>query len=231
MDMTPGERYFPMEHGACEDLLEAVLVLTGREGSPPEAEALASHLKTDEASVASLVSELAARGLLRVDPSGRVTLLPPGQDIASRVANRHRILESFLAEKLGVEPVTASGEACLMEHQVSDETIRRLSDFLGRQGGTRHRARIRGEPGGGVEGGGRAAPILLSEYPEGTRLRVMAIGNYSRVRRLADVGLLPGETLVLKRKLSNGSVVVEVKGSDIALSTEVAACILVEEQG
>jgi DtxR family Mn-dependent transcriptional regulator len=59
----------------------------------------------------------------------------------------------------------------------------------------------------------------------------MAIGNFSRVRRLADVGLLPGESLVLKRRLSNGSVVVEVKGSDIALSSEVAATILVEEQG
>jgi DtxR family Mn-dependent transcriptional regulator len=59
----------------------------------------------------------------------------------------------------------------------------------------------------------------------------MAIGNFSRVRRLADVGLLPGEALVLKRRLSNGSVVVEVKGSDIALSSEVADSILVEEQG
>jgi DtxR family Mn-dependent transcriptional regulator len=220
-----------MEHVACEDLLEAVLILTEKGGTPPTGGELAVHLRRDEASVTSLLAELAAAGKLEIHPGGAVSLLPPGEAIASRVANRHRILESFLAEKLGVEPGKASGEACLMEHQVSDETIRRLSEFLGRQGGARHRARIRGEPGGRGEGGGRAEPILLSEYPEGTRLRVMAIGNYSRVRRLADVGLLPGETLVLKRKLSNGSVVVEVKGSDIALSTEVAACILVEEQG
>jgi DtxR family Mn-dependent transcriptional regulator len=73
-------------------------------------------------------------------------------------------------------------------------------------------------------------PRSLADYPEGTSLRVMAIGNFSRVRRLADVGLLPGESLVLKRRLSNGSVLVEVKGSDLALSSEVAACILVEEQ-
>jgi DtxR family Mn-dependent transcriptional regulator len=168
---------------------------------------------------------------VRVDPSGGVTLLPAGQAIASRVANRHRILESFLAEKLGVEPAAASGEACRMEHQVSDETIRRLSDFLGRQGGARHRTRTRGGSKEGGEAGGREAPIPLSEYPEGTPLRVMAIGNFSRVRRLADVGLLPGESLVLKRKLSNGSVVVEVKGCDIALSSEVADSILVEEEG
>ncbi len=220
-----------MEHAACEDLLEAILILTEQCGSPPTAENLGAHLGRDAASLEALLRDQEKAGRVSVDPSGRVSLLPDGQAIASRVVNRHRILESFLAEKLGVEPGKASGEACRMEHQVSDETIRKLSDFLGRQGGARHRSRTRGGEAGGEEEGRAEAPISLSEYPEGTRLRVMAIGNYSRVRRLADVGLLPGESLVLKRKLSNGSVVVEVKGCDIALSSEVAACILVEEQG
>ena len=206
-----------MEHAACEDLLEAILILTEKGGSPPTAGELAAYLKRDAGSLEALLRDQERAGRVSVDPSGRVSLLPDGQAIASRVVNRHRILESFLAEKLGVEPGKASGEACLMEHQVSDETIRKLSDFLGRQGGEKE--------------GGAGAPIPLSEYPEGTRLKVMAIGNFSRVRRLADVGLLPGESLILKRKLSNGSVVVEVKGCDIALSSEVAACILVEEQG
>ncbi len=220
-----------MEHAACEDLLEAILILTERCGSPPTAGDLAAHLGRDAASLKTLLKDQERAARVSVDPSGRVSLLPDGQAIASRVVNRHRILESFLAEKLGVEPGKASGEACLMEHQVSDETIRKLSDFLGRQGGARHRSRTRGGGAGGDEAGVPGTPIPLSEYPEGTRLRVMAIGNFSRVRRLADVGLLPGESLVLKRKLSNGSVVVEVKGSDIALSSEVADCILVEEQG
>jgi DtxR family Mn-dependent transcriptional regulator len=220
-----------MEHAACEDLLEAILILTERCGSPPTAGELAAHLGRDAAALEALLKDQERAARVRIDPSGRVSLLPDGQAIAARVVNRHRILESFLAEKLGVEPARASGEACLMEHQVSDETIRRLSDFLGSQEGSRHRTRTRGGGTGGEMEGGAAPPIQLSEYPEGTRLRVMAIGNFSRVRRLADVGLLPGESLVLKRKLSNGSVVVEVKGSDIALSSEVAGSILVEEQG
>ncbi|MDD1665059.1 MAG: metal-dependent transcriptional regulator [Methanomicrobiales archaeon] len=220
-----------MEHAACEDLLEAILILTERCGSPPTAGDLAAYLGRDAASLDALLSDQERAGRVSEDPSGKISLLPAGQAIASRVVNRHRILESFLAEKLGVEPAKASGEACLMEHQVSDETIRRLSEFLGQQDGARHRLRTRGGGTGRGAAEGAGAPIQLSEYPEGTRLRVMAIGNFSRVRRLADVGLLPGESLVLKRRLSNGSVVVEVKGSDIALSSEVAACILVEEQG
>jgi DtxR family Mn-dependent transcriptional regulator len=219
-----------MEHVACEDLLEAVLILTKKEGSSPTAGELSVHLRRDEASVTALLGELASSGKLRVEPGGAVTLLPPGQAIAARVADRHRILECFLAERLGMEPRTASGEACHLEHQVSEETIRRLSELLIEDGCLeppgRHRRR-RGKD----RGSGGPMPKSLGEYPEGTVLRVAAIGNFSRVRRLADVGLLPGESLTLRRKLSNGSVVVEVKGSEIALSAEVAACILVEEQG
>ncbi|HTY52141.1 MAG TPA: metal-dependent transcriptional regulator [Methanomicrobiales archaeon] len=219
-----------MEHAVCEDLLEAVLVLTEERGAPPSTGDIAARLAREPASIESQLMDMERAGKVRVDPPGKVVLLPAGKAIASRVVNRHRILESFLAEKLGVEPRTAAGEACLMEHQVSDETIRRLSEFLG-HGEERHRHRGGGGGAGPGVAGAPAAPIPLSEYPEGTRLRVMAIGNFSRVRRLADVGLLPGESLVLKRRLSNGSVVVEVKGSDIALSSEVAATILVEEQG
>jgi DtxR family Mn-dependent transcriptional regulator len=213
-----------MEHVACEDLLEAVLVLIGK-GTPPTAGDLAAYLHRDNASVSALVGELAASGKLETGPGGVVTLLPPGRAIAARVADRHRILECFLAERLGMERRAASGEACHLEHQVSEETIRRLSEFLDGDGECSPPQWRRGaDPGVPV-------PRSLAEYPEGTALRVAAIRQFSRVRRLEDIGLLPGETLILKRRLSNGSVVVEVKGSEIALSAGVAACILVEDQG
>jgi DtxR family Mn-dependent transcriptional regulator len=213
-----------MEHVACEDLLEAVFVLTGK-GTPPTSGDLAAYLHRDAASVTALLGELAASGKLEMDPVGTVTLLPPGQAIAARVADRHRILECFLAERLGMERRAASGEACHLEHQVSEETIRRLSEFLESDGEC---APLRKRYRGGVVAG--AEPRTLAEYPEGTVLRVAAIRHFSRERRLEDIGLLPGESLTLKRRLNNGSVVVEVKGSEIALSREVAACILVEEQ-
>lgn len=213
-----------MEHVACEDLLEAVLVLT-RKGSPPAAGDLAAYLHRDEASISTLLGELVASGKLEIGPTGVVTLLPPGQAIAARVADRHRILECFLAERLGMERRAASGEACHLEHQVSEETIRRLSEFLDGDGECSPPA---WHFGGSTAGPG---PRTLAEYPEGTVLRVAAIRHFSRERRLEDIGLLPGEVLTLRRRLSNGSVVVEVKGSEIALSAGVAACILVEEQG
>jgi len=219
-----------MEHAACEDLLEAVLVLTGK-GTHPSAGDLAAYLHRDGASVSALLEELVASGKVELAPLGNVLLLPPGRAIASRVADRHRILECFLAERLGMERRAASGEACHLEHQVSEETIRRLSEFLDGVECQPRRGRHRGGGAGAGGGPGRRVARSLAEYPEGTALRVAAIGDFSRVRRLEDIGLLPGEPLTLRRRLSNGSVVVEVKGSEIALSAEVAACILVEEQG
>jgi DtxR family Mn-dependent transcriptional regulator len=213
-----------MEHAACEDLLEAVLVLT-RKGDPPVAGDLAAYLHRDEPAVSAHLAEVAAAGKLAIGPGGAVTLLPPGQAIAARVADRHRILECFLAERLGMERKAASGEACHLEHQVSEETIRRLSEFLDGDGECRPPDWRRGDAAAG------SGPRTLAEYPEGVVLRVAAIRHFSRERRLEDIGLLPGETLTLKRRLSNGSVVVEVKGSEIALSAGVAACILVEGQG
>ena len=161
-----------MEHAACEDLLEAILVLSG-EGAPPTAGNLAEHLHRDEAHVSAHLGELAASGKVGIGPGGAVTLLPPGRAIAARVAERHRILECFLAERLGMERRTASGEACHLEHQVSEETIRRLSEFLEGDGECappdwRHRYR-------GGRGAAGPGPRPLAEYPVGTTLRVAAI--------------------------------------------------------
>jgi DtxR family transcriptional regulator, Mn-dependent transcriptional regulator len=40
--------------------------------------------------------------------------------------------------------------------------------------------------------------------------------------------VIPGEEVTIQRKLSNGSLVVTIKGSDIAISPEIAASVLVE---
>ena len=44
------------------------------------------------------------------------------------------MLRSFLNHELGVEEDVADEEACLMEHALSEDTTRRLMDYLERQG-------------------------------------------------------------------------------------------------
>ena len=57
-----------------------------------------------------------------MDPAGYITLLPPGEAIAQRIYERHRLLTRFLVT-LGVEEATAAEDACKIEHVISDASF------------------------------------------------------------------------------------------------------------
>jgi DtxR family Mn-dependent transcriptional regulator len=119
---------------------------------------------------------------------------------------------------LGVDEAAASKEACTLEHGISDETIERLSSYIdGAQPPTGHTRHCRA----------REACTLL-DCKEGDTVRVAMIRKPRRNRRLLDLGIFPGEVVQIRRKLPNQSVVVRVKGCDIAISSEIAASIIVE---
>ena len=109
----------------------------------------------------------------------------------------------------------ASKEACVLEHEISDEAIDRLSRYIERpgHGPRRHCA-------------GRCREHSLLEFAEGDLLEITMIRCLSRNRRLIDLGLIPGEQITIRRKLYNDAIVVRVKGADIALSPEIASTSL-----
>ena len=52
------------------------------------------------------------------------------------------------------------------------------------------------------------------------------IGDSSTVRRLHELGFLPGETVtVLRRMIFGGPLVVQVRGAAVALRREEATCV------
>ena len=72
------------------------------------------------------------------------------------------------------------------------------------------------------------APTLL-DFKEGDEVQVTMIYGARKLERLTALGILPGERILLRRKLPNNAVVVKVKDCDIALSAEVARSIFVEK--
>jgi DtxR family Mn-dependent transcriptional regulator len=68
----------------------------------------------------------------------------------------------------------------------------------------------------------------ISSFTEKETVRVALIRGPRRMGRLNDIGLIPGEEITIQRKLSNGSLVVSIKGSDVAISPEIANLVLVE---
>ncbi len=208
-----------------EDYLEAVLTVTEKSGQPATPQDIAATTCIGGEINRTAIDSLVTEGYLEWAAGDTVRLTEKGLRVASQVARKHRILKCFLTEMLGVDADAANKEACTLEHGISDETIERLSSYMdggehppGRAG--RHRGR---------EGYCRGQEdCTLLDCKEGDTVRVTMIRGPRRNRRLLDLGIFPGEVVEIRRKLPNQSIVVRVKGCDIAISPEIATAIIVE---
>lgn len=91
---------------------------------------VAEQLEVSKASVNKALSTLKEHGMVEQSRYGRVMLTPEGRSYAKDVWLRHRTLRLFLTSELGVDPETADEEACLMEHDLSEGTMRRWIAYL-----------------------------------------------------------------------------------------------------
>jgi DtxR family Mn-dependent transcriptional regulator len=208
-----------MQTSLREDILEAILCLAGEGGSPVPVTEIAAQIRSKPPSLEPALTEMVREGEVTLQDAA-ASLTEAGLERARSVAHRHQVLQCFLSERLGIDGPSADQEACRLEHQVSDSTIDRLSEFMGEGGrGPRYR--------GGTGERGRGASRPLTDFGEGQEVSVEMIRGCHHVSRLLDLGILPGEVLEIRQRLPNRAVVVRVKGCDIALSPEVAASILV----
>ena len=109
---------------SAEDYLEAMLVLNKEHGYIRSVD-IANHLGVTKPSVSYATKHLRQDGYIRMAPDGLISLTESGLKIALQVYERHETLaELFIG--LGVEPETARRDACLIEHDVSEETFNAL---------------------------------------------------------------------------------------------------------
>lgn len=200
-----------------EDYLEAILEIAENSGRSPTVEEIAAALKTGKETASSTIAALAREGYLE-QVGDAVRLTEKGAALASKVARKHTVLQCFLTEMLGVDTNSASREACTLEHGISDDTIERLSSYM--SGTATMPGRMRRRRG--------QETVTLLDCNEGDIARVALMRGPGGHRRLLDLGLFPGEIVEIRRKLPNNSVVVRVKGCDIAISPEIARSIFVE---
>jgi DtxR family Mn-dependent transcriptional regulator len=200
-----------------EDYLEAILEIAENSGRPPTVEEIAAALKTGKETASSTIAALAREGYLE-QVGDAVRLTEKGAALASKVARKHTVLQCFLTEMLGIDTNSASREACTLEHGISDDTIERLSSYM--SGTATAPSRMRRRRG--------QETVTLLDCNEGDIARVALMRGPGGHRRLLDLGVFPGEIVEIRRKLPNNSVVVRVKGCDIAISPEIARSIFVE---
>lgn len=94
--------------------------------------ALAERLDVARPSVTGMLKRLATDGLVEHRPYRGAHLTHAGRDAALEVRRRHRLVETFLVQTLGMDPDGVHDEAHRWEHVISPEVLDRLDDFLGR---------------------------------------------------------------------------------------------------
>ena len=116
-------------HKSGEDYLEAILAL-GEEHEKIRTTDVALRLGVSKPSVNRAMKVLASEGYVHQETYGTIHLTEKGRLKASQIYFRHKTLTSFLVEILGVDAVVAEQDACLIEHDISSETMEKLASFL-----------------------------------------------------------------------------------------------------
>jgi len=93
---------------------------------------IASSLGVTPGTATTMVKALAESGLVLYEPYTGVRLSPAGEKLAVLVLRRHRLVELFLVQVMGMSWDEVHEEAEKLEHVVSERLIERMDEMLGR---------------------------------------------------------------------------------------------------
>lgn len=187
---------------------------TGTHGAEPRLMPmgqLATALDVTPGTATTMVKTLAESGLVNYEPYAGVSLTRAGKRLAALVLRRHRLVELFLVQVMGLRWDEVHDEAELLEHVVSDRLIDRMDEMLGRPEVDPH-----GDPipdAGGVVKKQQAQTLLTC--PVRTRMTIARIVDQDKqfLRFVESNELKPGETVEVEER-DEASDSVRLRGKD-----------------
>ena len=221
-----------MATSTVEDYLKRILLEEqGGDGPPVSPGRIAAALSVTPGTVTAMLKTLAASRLIAYEPYTGASLTDAGRELAVHVLRRHRLIELFLVQVMGMDWSEVHDEAERLEHAVSDLLIARIDDMLGHPAVDPHGDPIP-TPGGEVE------------EPQLSSLVACATGRPLQVARVVDQdpaflqlvereGLKPGRSLeILSRDSAADTVIIRRSdGARLSLGFRAASKIEVEAQG
>ena len=118
-----------MESESVEEYLEAIYKCNEK-GEAARTTELAGKLNISPPSVTEMIKKLADEGAVKYKPYKGAILTGKGMALAQRVVRKHRLLECFLQNILGIKREKVHDEACQLEHSLSDEASAALCKVL-----------------------------------------------------------------------------------------------------
>lgn len=212
---------------AVEDYLKAIYSLTVRADTASTND-LAARLGVSTGSVSAMVGRLAEEGLVTHAPYRGASLTEEGRTTALRVVRRHRLIELFLADSLGMPWEDLHDEAEILEHAVSDRLIDLIAEKLGNPQFDPHGDPI---PGRDLKIEPRPTIGLAALEPgeSGIFVRV-SDSNPEMLKFLTDQGIGIGDRVeMIGRQPFDGPVIVRIAGKEQALGLMLAAAMRVSQ--
>jgi DtxR family Mn-dependent transcriptional regulator len=111
--------------------LEAIYYMWS-EGESLRSARLADWLEVSRPTVTVALRRMTGYGMVKMNRRKEIELTAAGRRAAEAIVRRHRIMERWLTDGLGLDWVTADEEAARLEHAVSEVVERRLYEVLGR---------------------------------------------------------------------------------------------------
>ena len=203
-------------------------ICASQDGRPAATGQLATMLDVLPGTVTSMLKTLSQSRLATYTPYEGVELTDAGEKLALRVLRRHRLIELFLVETLGLTWDEVHEEAEKMEHAVSDFLVDRIDAYLDNPEFDPH-----GDPIPRSDGTIRASEgRSLAHCQTGDQFRLARVIDQSPefLRFLTDTGLRIGaEGRVTQNRAVAGLVSVEVEGDTKNLGLEAAEKLVVTD--
>jgi DtxR family transcriptional regulator, Mn-dependent transcriptional regulator len=214
-----------------EEYLECIFDLTLK-GEAAKTSDIAVALKIAPASATEMIQKLAGERYLVYEKYQGVTLTSKGLKIAKKIKRRHRLLERFLVDVVGVKHPSSHEEACRLEHVISDDSECMICQITNNP-----KFCPDGDPIPVCEE--QDCPNCISKPPislrdlkegEGGRIAFLKCEEPTNIRRLISMGFVPGRDVSVEEHTPiGGPILVKLQDSRIALAWEYADLILIDK--
>lgn len=203
------------------DYLTAIYILQD-ERETPIAARVAEYLGVSAPTVSQTLRRLQRDGLVTVSEDHILHLTPKGLEEARTLIRRHRLLERWLTDVLGLDWATADVEAQRLETSISPLVEERLDRHLGFPETCPHGNPI-------PRKGARKKPLHhpLTAYPPGSRVKVVRISELAEdmvdlLRYLEALGLVPGAPVHVRDPGGEGTMRLETLRGTFAVAADIA---------
>ncbi|MCG8334809.1 MAG: metal-dependent transcriptional regulator [Proteobacteria bacterium] len=205
-----------------EEYLQVIYSLLADQ-KPVKAVTLTKWLKSSPSTVHATLSRLQRDKLVKVNKKKEINLTAKGLEKAETLTRRHRLVEAFLCDKLGISWHEVHKHAHVLEHGLTPLVEEKLAEFLDFPQSCPH-----GTPLPGVTDFLPKNTVALDECEPGDEIEIVNIGealeeSLDLMKFLQDKSIKPGKRHSVKEKTDiTKTIVLEYQDDTATLTYDIA---------